>query len=66
MLAFAIFILYYMRSSKDTPKNWRELVVEARFQIHGVAGFLEDIFMRCFNKVGKFAAKWEKNDFLQL
>lgn len=57
LLALAIFLLYYMRSSKETPKNWREFVVEAKFQIHGVVGFSEDVFMRCFNKVGEFAAE---------
>lgn len=60
-LALAFFMLYYMRSSKETPKNWRELIIEAKFQLHGAAGFIEDVFMRCFNKIGEFAARCDKS-----
>lgn len=54
VLLVLIFVLYYLRSSKEAPKNWREFAIELRYQVHGLTGYFEDILLRCFNKVGKF------------
>lgn len=49
----AIMAFYFLRSSKDMPKNWRELVIELKMQACGAQGLGEDILLRFRNKVGK-------------
>lgn len=51
-LVFAVF--YFLRSSKEMPKNWREFVIELKIQASGTQGLTEDTIMRIWNKVGKF------------
>ena len=51
-LIFA-FILYYNRSTKEMPKNRREMKVEIWYQIYGILGFVEDLALRFQNKVGE-------------
>lgn len=49
-----LFCLYYfLRSTKEMPKNWREFVIELKIQSSGAQGLLEDTLMRFHNKVGK-------------
>jgi hypothetical protein len=50
-LVFAVF--YFLRSSKEMPKNWREFVIELKIQASGTQGLTEDTIMRIWNKVGK-------------
>jgi hypothetical protein len=52
-VALLAFVIYFLRSSKEMPKNKFELIVEAKFQVYGVIGFFEDVFMRPWNKVGE-------------
>lgn len=54
-LALILFIIYFLRSSKETPKNWRELVIEFKFQIYGIAGFFEDCLLILRNRVGEIS-----------
>lgn len=49
------FLVYFLRSSKEMPKNGRDIVIEAKFQVYGVTGFLEDVVMRWWNKVGELS-----------
>lgn len=52
-LVFAVLIFFFMKSSKDLPKNWSQLVSEVRVQACGFIGIVEDIVLRRKNKVGK-------------
>lgn len=52
-VALLAFVIYFLRSSKEMPRNKIELIVEAKFQVYGVIGFFEDVFMRPWNKVGE-------------
>ncbi|KAG5672998.1 hypothetical protein PVAND_003079 [Polypedilum vanderplanki] len=50
-LPIAFVIFYFLRSSKEMPKTWREFVSELKMQGSGAMGLLEDTFMRFKNKV---------------
>lgn len=52
-VAVLFFVYYFLRSTKEMPKNWREFVVELKIQGSGAQGLLEDTVMRFHNKVGK-------------
>ncbi|CAO1433351.1 unnamed protein product [Diamesa serratosioi] len=47
--AFAVF--YFMKSSKEMPKNWKELWIELQVQHSGTQGLIEDLLFRSRNKV---------------
>lgn len=53
VVAVISFLIYFLRSSKEIPKSYRELVVEAKFQAYGVPGFFEDVIFRYRNKIGE-------------
>ncbi|XP_049291009.1 dehydrogenase/reductase SDR family member on chromosome X [Anopheles funestus] len=48
-LLLAIF--FFMKSSKEMPKNWTQFVCEVRMQICGFQALLDDFIMRPRNKV---------------
>ncbi|XP_058458923.1 dehydrogenase/reductase SDR family member on chromosome X [Malaya genurostris] len=50
-LAILFFIFYFMKSSKEMPKNWSQLVSEIKVQQIGFLGIVEDIVLRRANKV---------------
>lgn len=50
-VAFAVF--YFMKSSKEMPKNMKELWIELQVQHSGTQGLIEDLLFRARNKVGK-------------
>uniref|UniRef100_A0A182P526 Uncharacterized protein n=1 Tax=Anopheles epiroticus TaxID=199890 RepID=A0A182P526_9DIPT len=50
-LLLAIF--FFMKSSKEMPKNWSQFVCEVRMQICGFQGLLDDFIMRPRNKVAR-------------
>ena len=50
--AFAVF--YFMKSSKEMPKNLKELWIELQVQHSGTQGLIEDLLFRSRNKVGKW------------
>lgn len=52
-MAAVFFLFYFLRSSKEMPKNWREFVLELKIQASGTQGLAEDTFMRLWNKVGE-------------
>lgn len=54
-VAFAFFLFYFLRSSKEMPKNWREFVIEMKIQASGTQGLTEDTVMRYWNKVGEYS-----------
>lgn len=54
-VAVAFLAFYFLRSSKEMPKNWREFVLELKMQASGTQGLVEDTFMRLLNKVGEFS-----------
>lgn len=54
IVAVLTFIAYFLRSSKEMPKNWTEVIIEIKFMFHGVLGYFEDIFMMFFNRVGEY------------
>lgn len=41
------------RSSKEMPKNWRQLKSEILWQYLGVRGLIEDYYLRNCNRVGE-------------
>lgn len=49
--AFAVF--YFMKSSKEMPKNMKELWIELQVQHSGTQGLVEDLLFRSRNKVGE-------------
>lgn len=51
-VAFAIF--YFMKSSKEMPKNMKELWIELQVQHSGTQGLIEDLLFRTRNKVGEW------------
>lgn len=53
-VAVVFFVFYFLRSSKEMPKNWREFVLEMKIQASGTQGLAEDTFMRLRNRVGEF------------
>ncbi|CRK88707.1 CLUMA_CG002369, isoform A [Clunio marinus] len=48
-LLVVLFILYYGRSSKRMPRNWREFTIELKYQYYGGMGFLADVLMKFKN-----------------
>lgn len=52
-IAAIFLVFYFLRSSKEMPKNWREFVVELKIQASGTQGLTEDTIMRYWNKVGE-------------
>uniref|UniRef100_A0A182W1V0 Uncharacterized protein n=1 Tax=Anopheles minimus TaxID=112268 RepID=A0A182W1V0_9DIPT len=44
-------IFFFMKSSKEMPKNWTQFVCEVRMQICGFQALLDDFIMRPRNKV---------------
>lgn len=49
------FVAFYLgRSSKEMPKNWRQLRSEILWQYLGVRGLIEDYYLRKYNRVGMF------------
>lgn len=53
-VAVVFLVFYFLRSSKEMPKNWREFVLELKIQASGTQGLTEDTIMRFRNKVGEF------------
>lgn len=53
-MAIIFLAFYFLRSSKEFPKNWRELLVEFKIQASGTQGLTEDTIMRFWNRVGEF------------
>lgn len=51
VVAFLCF--YFLRSSKEMPSNWRELVIELKIQASGAIGLGEDTILRFRNKIGE-------------
>lgn len=48
------FLAFYVgRSSKEMPKNWRQLKSEILWQYLGMRGLIEDYYLRKYNRVGK-------------
>lgn len=52
-VAVAFLVFYFLRSSKEMPKNYRELVLELKIQASGTQGLIEDTLMRFWNRVGE-------------
>jgi hypothetical protein len=52
-IAAVFLVFYFLRSSKEMPKNWREFVLELKIQASGTQGITEDTIMRLWNKVGE-------------
>lgn len=52
-VAVIFLVFYFLRSSKEMPKNWREFVLELKIQASGTQGLTEDTLMRFRNKVGE-------------
>ncbi|XP_055594098.1 dehydrogenase/reductase SDR family member on chromosome X [Uranotaenia lowii] len=48
---FGVLIFFFMKSSKEMPKNWSQFVSELRVQQCGFVGISEDILLRRSNKV---------------
>lgn len=55
-IAVVFFMFYFLRSSKEMPKNWREFVLEMKIQASGTQGLAEDTIMRFWNKVGEYVS----------
>ena len=54
VLVVILFItFFFLRTSKDMPKNWEEFVIEFKMQASGAQALMEDTFLRYKNKVGK-------------
>lgn len=53
-LAIAVLIFFFMKSSKEMPKNWSQFVSELKVQHCGFVGIMEDLFLRGANKVSKY------------
>ena len=50
----ALFIVFYfLRSTPEMPKNWREFMHEINIQATGSLGLVEDLLMKLRNKVGE-------------
>lgn len=49
----SLALLYFMKSSKEMPKNWDEFLTEAWFQYHGIRGLAEDKLNSRYNVVGE-------------
>lgn len=64
LLAFLCF--YFLRSSKEMPKNWRELVIELKIQASGAIGMGEDTILRFKNKVGEFLNNFKHHQIFLL
>lgn len=52
-VAVVFLVFYFLRSSKEMPKNWREFIVEMKIQMSGTQGLAEDTIMRFRNRVGE-------------
>uniref|UniRef100_A0A2M3Z1M9 Putative dehydrogenase with different specificities related to short-chain alcohol dehydrogenase n=1 Tax=Anopheles braziliensis TaxID=58242 RepID=A0A2M3Z1M9_9DIPT len=50
-VALLLAIFFFMKSSKEMPKNWSQFVCEVRMQICGFQGLLDDFIMRSRNRV---------------
>uniref|UniRef100_A0A2M4DM74 Putative dehydrogenase with different specificities related to short-chain alcohol dehydrogenase n=1 Tax=Anopheles darlingi TaxID=43151 RepID=A0A2M4DM74_ANODA len=51
LVALLLAIFFFMKSSKEMPKNWSQFVCEVRMQICGFQGLLDDFIMRSRNRV---------------
>lgn len=49
-----LLIFFFMKSSKEMPKNWAQLVSEVRMQNCGTAALVEDVLLRGANKVALY------------
>lgn len=49
----ALFGFFFMRSSKNMPKEWRQWRTEIQWQINGFTSLVEDHLLRRTNVVGK-------------
>lgn len=58
-VAVALVVFYFLRSSKEMPKNWREFKLELKIQASGTQGLAEDTVMRIKNKVGEFSNQFQ-------
>lgn len=54
ILAIAVMIFFFMKSSKEMPKNWTQFVAELSVQQCGFVGIVEDILLRGTNKVALY------------
>lgn len=54
VLAIAVLIFFFMKSSKEMPKNWSQFVSEMKVQQCGFVGIVEDILLRGSNKVSEY------------
>uniref|UniRef100_A0A182FWA3 Uncharacterized protein n=1 Tax=Anopheles albimanus TaxID=7167 RepID=A0A182FWA3_ANOAL len=52
-VALVLAISFFMKSSKEMPKNWSQFMCEVRMQICGFQAILEDCFMRSRNRVAR-------------
>lgn len=52
-VAAALFGFFFMRSSKNMPKEWRQWKTEILWQINGFTSLFEDHLLRRTNVVGK-------------
>lgn len=50
-LFIALVVFFFLRTSKEMPKNWEEFKIELKMQSAGTTALLEDIFLRYKNKV---------------
>ena len=57
----ALLAFYFLRSSKEMPKNWKEFVIELKIQSSGTQGLVEDTIMRFKNKVGELTLRLDLN-----
>ena len=48
---------YFLRTSKEMPKDLREWKIEISMQIGGTVALVEDILLRGKNKVGELIAQ---------
>lgn len=54
LVAILLAIFFFMKSSKEMPKNWTQFVCEVRMQICGFQALLDDFIMRSHNKVENY------------
>ena len=47
-------LFFFLKSSKEMPKNMQELICELKVQWCGVRAMFEDMVLRGKNKVGEF------------
>lgn len=46
-------VFFFLRTSKDMPKNYKEFKIEVNMQIGGAVALVEDMILRFKNKTGR-------------